>query len=86
MKGVISKAYGEHVVFDQLEFDVADGEITCILGESGVGKTTLLKAVAGLIAFQGELDAQPSAFVFQEDRLLPHLTAKKQCILHMTIR
>lgn len=80
MKGVVTKCYGEKCVFDQFAFDFAEGEITCILGESGVGKTTLLKAIAGLIPIEGEIERKQSAFVFQEDRLLPHLTAEENLL------
>ena len=80
MKLCITKRYKEKCVFDGFALEILSGEVTCILGASGVGKTTLLKAVAGLSAFQGELDAQPSAFVFQEDRLLPHLTAEENLL------
>ena len=55
MKGVVTKCYGDKCVFDKFAFDFAEGEITCILGESGVGKTTLLKAIAGLIPVEGEI-------------------------------
>ncbi|MGD8464131.1 MAG: ABC transporter ATP-binding protein [Anaerolineae bacterium] len=44
----ISKAFaGEPVVHD-VSFDVAEGEIICLLGPSGCGKTTLLRIIAGL--------------------------------------
>ena len=80
MKGAITKCYGEKCVFNRFAFDFADGEITCIVGESGVGKTTLLKAIAGLISVEGEIERRQSAFVFQEHRLLTHLTAKENLL------
>jgi len=41
-------AYQHNQVLDNLDFTLEDNEIVCLLGESGCGKTTLLKAVAGL--------------------------------------
>ena len=76
MKGVVSKFYGEKKVFDNFSFAFADGEITCVLGASGVGKTTLLNILAGCVDFEGELHGVPqnAGYIFQEPRLLPNLT------------
>ena len=58
---------------------VEDGEFVCVVGGSGVGKSTLLRAVAGLLPEGGEVrvHAPPAAnrrdraVVFQDSRLLP---------------
>jgi len=44
----LSKRYGDTSVFRDVSFDVAAGEFVAIMGESGVGKSTLLNCVAGL--------------------------------------
>lgn len=48
----VSHAYsGVHSVhaLEQISLDIKRGEVACIVGQSGCGKTTLLKIVAGLL-------------------------------------
>lgn len=79
MKIRISKSYGEQTVFDGFPLDIQEGQIFCILGESGGGKTTLLKSLARLISFDGELENVPEkvGYIFQEPRLLQNLTIEE---------
>lgn len=69
----LTRAYGPRVVIDRLDLRIGRGEFVALLGESGCGKTTLLRALAGLDPIQGgHIDAPGRpAVVFQEHRLLP---------------
>lgn len=66
-------------IFEDLNFSIAAGEFIALVGGSGVGKSTVLRNVAGLIAPSGgrvrapvrRREARPTAFVFQDTRLLP---------------
>ncbi len=45
----VSKAFGQRVVLDNVSFDVMPGEMVCILGRSGVGKSVALHNIMGFL-------------------------------------
>jgi len=72
----LQRSYGARVVIEALDLDIRKGEFVALLGESGCGKTTLLRSLAGLDQPDaGQINApeRPSV-VFQEHRLLPWAT------------
>ncbi len=73
-------AYNGGWVFRSLNIAVARGERIALLGSSGCGKTTFLRAAAGLSApSEGErtLSASRLGYVFQEPRLIPWLSVRR---------
>jgi sulfonate transport system ATP-binding protein len=69
----LRRAYGNRIVIQNLNLRIERGEFVALLGESGCGKTTLLRALAGLDTIDGGRIVAPRrpAVVFQEHRLLP---------------
>lgn len=65
----LSVSYGDKVVFSHRDFTFPDAGLTILAGPSGVGKTTLLRAL-----WKKYPD---SAFLFQEDRLFSHRTVEQ---------
>ena len=49
----VRKAFGDHVVLDDVSLEVGRGDIALIVGANGSGKSTLLRCVAGLTSFEG---------------------------------
>ncbi len=81
----VRKSVGKLEILKDITFSVAEGEFLCIVGPTGCGKTTLLKSVAGLRDYEGEIfiDSMKSeginrkiGFVFQEFSLFPFRTVK----------
>ena len=75
----IRKAYGSNVVLDKFNCQIEESAVTCIMGSSGQGKTTLLRILLGLEQpdsgqVSGMLNQRKSV-VFQEDRLCENLSA-----------
>jgi len=68
------------LLFENLSFELSEGEVCAIVGPSGIGKSSLLQIVAGLDRdFKGSLTGlpQPVGYLFQSPRLLPWRTARQ---------
>ncbi|MEK7386758.1 MAG: urea ABC transporter ATP-binding subunit UrtE [candidate division NC10 bacterium] len=86
-------AYGESQVLWSVGLDVAAGELVCLMGRNGVGKTTLLKTAMGLlparrgrVVFDGaDITSWPSdrraragiGYAPQGREIFPHLTVEE---------
>lgn len=84
----VKKRYKKVKALDDVSFNIEEGKITCILGINGVGKSTILKAIAGLvkpdsgqILIDGEKLSQQTynklAFVPDIDIHFSHLNIKE---------
>ena len=89
----ICKKMGKNNVLDQFSLNLAKGEIVALLGNSGCGKTTFLRILAGLespdsgtIEISGtNITALPAekrniGLVFQDFALFPHMSVKKNIL------
>lgn len=75
----ITKQYNNTPVLDHLNLELREGRTTCVMGPSGIGKTTLLYIIMGLVkedsgTVEG-LEGRKTAAVFQEDRLCEGIDA-----------
>ncbi len=85
--------YEGRPLFAGLDIALAGGLCTCLLGPSGVGKTTLLRMIAGLVAHRAAIaagDGRPLAgrfaYMAQQDLLLPWLTVIDNVMLGARLR
>jgi sulfonate transport system ATP-binding protein len=69
----VRRQFGDHVVLDGIDLEVKAGEFVSVLGKSGTGKSTLLRALDGFDReIVGYIEvAERRAVVYQDARLLP---------------
>ena len=85
----LRREFGSVVALEDMSFDVADGEFFCLLGPSSSGKTTTLRAIAGLeelkggsVQFAGRdvtrapVQNRGMSMIFQTFALYPHMTVR----------
>src|SRR5256885_6842571 len=85
-----SRRFGDKVVLDTLNLQIAGGEFVALLGPSGCGKSTALNCLAGLLPLSGgsiwldqkRVDTLPPekrgfGMVFQNYALFPHMSVRR---------
>ena len=95
----VSKRFGDKLALDGVSLDVKSGEMIALLGSSGCGKTTLLRAIAGLtppsagrILFDDRdvthlpTRVRPIGMVFQSYSLFPNMTVRQNIAFPLTVR
>lgn len=80
-------SYGDTTIFKDFDLDIMDGAVNVVMGASGIGKTTLLNIVAGLLPYDGEIDGKPSrvSYIFQNDRLINTISVYKNLDLILRV-
>jgi len=88
----ISKSYGNQTVFQDLNLTFQNGKTYTIIGQSGCGKSTIIRIISGLVEAESgsiylnnseltdsnkNLFRKKIGYVIQEGGLFPHLTAKQ---------
>lgn len=78
-----AKHFGPTQVLGTVRFDIAPGETVALVGPSGIGKSTVLRIVAGIDnRFEGNVTRPDAmAIVFQEPTLLPWRSAQDNLLL-----
>ena len=73
----LSFSYKDEIIISNLSVELKKGCIYCIMGMSGVGKTTFMNLISGLLTdYSGKISGTENmkkSFIFQENRLLPWL-------------
>ncbi|MDD7369864.1 MAG: ABC transporter ATP-binding protein [Berryella intestinalis] len=93
------KTFGTRRVIDDLSLSVGEGELVCLLGSSGCGKTTTLRAIGGYLSpDSGSIrvegaeisslppEKRPVSTVFQSYALFPHMTVEENVAYGLKVR
>ena len=80
----IVKHFGDKCILKGMTLNLVESGITCLLGASGCGKSTVLRIAAGLTEADSgtnNVDAEHCGVVFQDPRLVPWLTVRENLLL-----
>ena len=88
----LDQSYGNHAVVRELSFELPRGAIGCLLGQSGCGKTTVLRCIAGFepvqggrILIDGVLVSAPGVSVAPEKRRVGMVFQDYALFPHLTV-
>lgn len=92
----LTKKFGDLLVLNHMDFDVEEGDLLCVVGPTGCGKTTFLNSLTkiyditeGQILLDGrEVDPKVNnmAYIFQGNSTMPWLTVEKNVSFGLDIR
>ena len=83
----LTKEFEGKKIIDNYNLKVDKGQRVLIKGDSGIGKTTILRCIAGLEDYEGTIDVDGSlAYIFQENRFMPWLSIKDNLLLPFKMR
>lgn len=92
----LTKKFGDLLVLDDISFDVEKGDLLCVVGPTGCGKTTFLNSLTKIYDItSGEilLDGHPVdpkkdniAYIFQGDSTMPWLTVEKNVAFGLEVK
>src|SRR5438093_8953874 len=98
----LSVSYGETLILRDVDLEVGPGQLVCLMGRNGVGKTTLLKSIMGLlrprsgrVSFEGKdlTRASPDVraragigYVPQGREIFPQLTVEENLRVGLAVR
>lgn len=92
----LTKKFGSLLVLNDISFDIMEGEILCVVGPTGCGKTTFLNSLtklyditSGEILLNGapvDLKKNNIAYIFQENSTMPWLTVEQNVRFGLNIK
>ena len=92
----LTKKFGDLLVLNDMSFDVMDGDLMCVVGPTGCGKTTFLNSLtkiyditSGEILLNGQqvnTKTQNIAYIFQGDSTMPWLTVEENVRFGLDIK
>ena len=92
----VSKSFGDNNVLKDISIELNKGELVCLLGVSGGGKTTLFNIISGLLSpdsgqvllDEKEITNQPGhiSYMLQKDLLLPYITIEDNVALPLLLK
>lgn len=92
----LTKKFGDLLVLDNMSFDILEGELLCVVGPTGCGKTTFLNSLTKLYDITSgeilvndipvDLKKQNIAYIFQETSTMPWLTVEENVAFGLEIK
>lgn len=92
----LTKKFGDLLVLDDVSFDISEGELLCVVGPTGCGKTTFLNSVTKLYDITSgeilvndepvDLQKHNISYIFQENSTMQWLTVEKNVAFGLDIK